>query len=169
MKTQILIFLTTGLIVASSTAALKASGEIKAGVGKVVITPMQDMWLAGYASRNKPSEGKVHELHAKALVLEDETGARTVLVTSDLIGVSASLVNQTANLAREKFQLPRERLMVTVSHTHCGPALHDRLQQMYGLDETQSRLLEDYSKTLPDLFLNVIERALNNLEPCRLE
>jgi hypothetical protein len=92
-----------------------------------------------------------------------------VLVTSDLIGVPAALANFTANLAREKFHLPRERLMVTVSHTHCGPVLQDRLQHMYGLDATQTRLLEEYSKTLPDLFLKAIESALNNLEPCRLE
>ena len=142
---------------------------MKAGVGKVVITPKQDMWLAGYASRTKPSEGMLHDLHAKALALEDETGARTVLMTSDLIGVPAALVNDTAARAREKFQLPRERLMITVSHTHSGPVLQDRLQHMYGLDETQTRLLTEYSKTLPDLFLKAIESALNDLQPCRVE
>jgi neutral/alkaline ceramidase-like enzyme len=169
MKTPTLTCLAIGLIGLSSTVPIRGAGEIKAGVGKVVITPNQDMWMAGYASRKKPSEGKIHDLHAKALALEDETGARTVLVTSDLIGVPASFVNYTANLAREKFHLPRERLMVTVSHTHCGPVLQDRLQNMYSLDETQTRLLAEYSKTLPDLFIKAIEGALNNLEPCRLE
>src|SRR5689334_92486 len=125
MRRQMLTCLAFGLTAIFSTVTLRASGEIKAGVGKVVITPKQDMWLAGYAARTKPSEGKVQDLYAKALALEDETGARTVLVTSDLVGIPASLVNQTANLAREKFHLPRERLMVTVSHTHCGPVLHD--------------------------------------------
>jgi hypothetical protein len=44
----------------------------KAGVAKVVVTPETSMWMAGYASRNKPSEGKVHDLHVKALALEDQ-------------------------------------------------------------------------------------------------
>jgi len=169
MRTQTLTCVAIGVIGLLWTAPARGAGEMKAGVGKVVITPKQDMWMAGYAARTKPSEGKLHDLYAKALVLEDETGARTVLVTSDLIGVPASLVNHTANLAREKFQLPRERLMVTVSHTHSGPVLQDRLQHMYGLDETQTRLLEEYSQTLPDLFLKAMESAINDLQPCRVE
>jgi neutral ceramidase len=169
MRTQILTCLAIGVIGLLFAVPVRGAGEIKAGVGKVVITPMHDMWLAGYASRTKPSEGKLHDIYAKALALEDETGARTVLVTSDLIGVPAALVNDTANRARDKFQLPRERLMVTVSHTHSGPVLQDRLQHMYGLDETQTRLLTEYSKTLPALFLQAIASALNDLQPCRAE
>ncbi len=169
MRTRTLTYFTIGLIGILAAAPARAAGDLKAGVGKVVITPTQDMWLAGYASRTKPSEGKLHDLYAKALAFEDDTGARTVLVTSDLIGVPAALVNDTAARAREKFQLPRERLMVTVSHTHSGPVLQDRLQHMYGLDETQTRLLEAYSKTLPGLFLQAIERALHDLQPGRVE
>ncbi len=169
MRKQTLTCLAIGMIGILSAGPVCGAGEMKVGVGKVVITPTQDMWLAGYASRSKPSEGKLHDLYAKALALEDETGARTVLVTSDLIGVPAALVNDTANRAREKFQLPRERLMITVSHTHSGPVLQDRLQHMYGLDETQTRLLTEYSKTLPDLFLKAIASALNDLQPCRVE
>ncbi|MHC4567864.1 MAG: neutral/alkaline non-lysosomal ceramidase N-terminal domain-containing protein, partial [Planctomycetota bacterium] len=43
----------------------------KAGVASVVITPEKSMWMAGYAARKAPSEGKVHDLWAKALALED--------------------------------------------------------------------------------------------------
>ena len=41
----------------------------KAGLAKVVITPEKPIWMSGYASRNKPSEGKIHDLYAKALAL----------------------------------------------------------------------------------------------------
>jgi hypothetical protein len=56
----------------------------KAGVAKVTITPEHLMWMSGYADRNKPAEGKLHDLWAKALVLEDPNGRRCVLVTMDL-------------------------------------------------------------------------------------
>ncbi len=49
----------------------KPETEWKAGVASVVITPEEPMWMAGYASRDKPSEGKTHDLFAKALALED--------------------------------------------------------------------------------------------------
>ena len=42
--------------------------------------------MAGYAGRTKPAEGKLHDLHAKALALEDAGGRRLVLVTTDLLG-----------------------------------------------------------------------------------
>src|SRR6516225_3153270 len=63
----------------------------RAGVGKAAITPKQPVWMAGYGARTKPSEGAVHDLWAKALVLEDATGRKAALVTLDLCGISPDL------------------------------------------------------------------------------
>ena len=68
--------------------------EWKAGVASVVITPEQTMWMAGYAARTKHSEGKIHDLHAKTLALEDFQGTRLVIVTVDLIGIPRSMRDQ---------------------------------------------------------------------------
>ena len=61
------------VVAASLGMSLSAAGQTddawKAGVATVVITPERSMWMAGYAARNKPSEGKIHDLHAKALAL----------------------------------------------------------------------------------------------------
>jgi neutral ceramidase len=51
------------------------------------VTPQKMLWMAGYAARKKPAEGKVQELFAKALALQDEQGNKLVFVTLDLIGV----------------------------------------------------------------------------------
>ena len=51
--------------------------EFKAGVGRADITPAGPIRLAGYASRNKPSEGVYQHLFSKALALQDSTGAVT--------------------------------------------------------------------------------------------
>ena len=56
----------------------------KAGVASVIITPEESMWMAGFAARTRPSEGKLHELWAKALVFEDAAGKKAVLITTDL-------------------------------------------------------------------------------------
>ena len=47
-----------------------AETEWKAGVAKVVITPKEPMWMAGFAARSKPAEGTAQDLFAKALALE---------------------------------------------------------------------------------------------------
>ena len=82
--TRILILAT--LLVTTPLAAQDPTSW-KAGVATTIVTPDTPMWMAGYASRNKPSEGKVHDLYAKALALESNDGQRLVIVTLDLISV----------------------------------------------------------------------------------
>jgi len=61
----------------------QAPGKWSAGVARVMITPTEPIFLKGYGSRTKPSEGVRQDLYVKALALRDETGATSVLVTSD--------------------------------------------------------------------------------------
>jgi hypothetical protein len=73
----------TPLLIASSSAIAQQS-EWKAGIAKVAITPEQPVWMAGYASRSRPSEGKVHDLYARALALQDKRGSRVVIKVHEL-------------------------------------------------------------------------------------
>ncbi|MBI3119373.1 MAG: neutral/alkaline non-lysosomal ceramidase N-terminal domain-containing protein, partial [Candidatus Hydrogenedentes bacterium] len=159
---------TATVLVSCTTASLAAAQDMKVGVGRQVITPEKPMWLAGYASRIAPSEGKVHDLWAKALAFEDETGARAVIVTTDLLTMPAVLAHAVAAQVQERWNIPRERLMLTASHTHCSPVIQDGLVNMYGLDETQAALVGEYSEGLRVLIAASIEQALQNLEPCLL-
>ena len=88
------------------------------------------MWLAGYGNRDHPAEGKVHDLHVKALALEDPAGGKLVLLASDLVGLPRALSEAVAGEVTKRTGLPRERLMLTCSHTHCGPVLRNALADM---------------------------------------
>src|SRR3989339_2015571 len=66
---------------------IQTSTTWKAGVARVKITPEEHMWMAGYAFRNKPSEGKLTDLWAKALILEDAGGKRAVMISLDLVAI----------------------------------------------------------------------------------
>jgi hypothetical protein len=147
----------------------RAAEEWKAGAGSVVITPEQDMWLSGYASRKAPSAGKIHDLHAKAIVFEDAGGAKSAIVTTDLIGMTKALSDETARIVKEKFGIPRERLMVTASHTHCGPVLGGSLEVMFDLDAEQSRRVAEYTRALPGKMADAVARAVADLGEARLE
>src|SRR5262245_30496614 len=109
----------------------------KAGVAKVVITPEKPMWMSGYASRTKPAEGTLTELWAKALALEDAGGKRGVLITMDLVGIDRTLSQHVCAELQKRHKLPREAIILSVSHTHCGPVIRGNLDTMYDLDETQ--------------------------------
>src|SRR6266851_8087057 len=84
----------------------------KAGAAKVSITPSQPIWLAGYDSRTKPSEGVLQDINAKALALQDDSGATTVLVTLDLVGVAPSITDAIVKRASQRLGIPRERLLL---------------------------------------------------------
>ncbi|HZY83980.1 MAG TPA: neutral/alkaline non-lysosomal ceramidase N-terminal domain-containing protein [Gemmataceae bacterium] len=149
-------------------AAEPAPVAWKAGVAVRVITPEGPQWMAGYGNRNKPSEGKLTELYVKALALEDPKGGRLVLLTSDLVGVPRSLSVAVAEEVRKRTGLPRERLMLTVSHTHCGPVLRDSLSDMYDMPAELAAKVGPYTNQVRDRMVEVIVRALADLKPAAL-
>lgn len=142
----------------------------KAGVATVVVTPSQSMWMAGYASRTKPSEGVLSELHAKALAIEDSAGTRAVIVTADLISIPRPLRQQVAKAVAEKYRLDPKGLLLNCSHTHCGPVVRDDLEMsvMYPLEPEQRRRVESYFVELRDKLIAVIGVALEDLQPAKL-
>ncbi|MBA4066714.1 MAG: hypothetical protein C0501_24015 [Isosphaera sp.] len=163
---RLLLCLVGSALAASAPAADPA---YKAGVATAVITPEKPMWMAGYASRNKPAEGTRHDLYAKALCLEDAAGKRLVLVTTDLIGIPRYLAEEVSAEAAKQFGLKRDQLMLTASHTHCGPVLRENLIDMYGLTPEEAAKVAAYSKKLKADLVGVIGAAVKNLGPAALK
>ena len=98
------------------------AADFQAGVARVKITPPQPFWMSGYAARTHPSDGLYQDLWAKALALRDGEGHQAVLVTTDLIGLPRALSDEVAERVRRRFKVEREALVLSSSHTHCGPA-----------------------------------------------
>jgi hypothetical protein len=147
---------------------VRSADTWKGGVAVQVITPAEPMWLAGYANRTKPAEGKEHELYVKALALQDPDGGKMVLLTADLIGIPRSLSESVAAAVQKKTGLKRERLMLTISHTHCGPVVADNLSAMYQMPEAERRKIGPYTDKLREWMVQVIVKALDNMKPATL-
>src|SRR4051794_23918623 len=125
-----------------------ASAGWKAGVARVEITPKEPMWMAGYASRNHPSEGAVHPLWAKALALQDPAGKKAVLVTLDLCGIGRDLSSLVCDGALKRLGLQRDQVVLSCSHTHSGPVVGTNLITMYKIDDAQRARIADYARFL---------------------
>ncbi len=163
-ETLILVLLFVILI---STNVI-AGDMIKIGVATVDITPEEKIWLAGYGNRNKPSEGVIHPLHAKAIAFEDESGSKAVIVTTDLIGLHRELTEEIASRVRDELGIPRARLMLTSSHTHTGPILYASNLQMFDLSEKEWKTIADYTGFLKRALFKVIQNSILDLSPCSL-
>jgi neutral ceramidase len=148
--------------------ALAAEPLWKAGVAKANITPTEPLWMAGYGGRDKPAQGKLMDLWIKVLALEDARGRRAVILTSDTLGIPRSIYKNITAAAKEKFGLEPAQLMLSASHTHCGPVLRGALYDMYPLDDDQRSRIEKYSAELERKIVEAIGRALADLAPARL-
>ncbi len=145
----------------------------KAGVAKTIITPQQSMWMSGYAARTKPSEGKVHDLRAKALALEDPQGTRIVIITVDLLGISRPMRDWLEKQVNQQYKLPPESLLVNSSHTHCGPVIRETRYSiygntLYGLSPEQIKQTERYVEDLQEKLAKLVGRSIEDLAPARL-
>ena len=141
----------------------------KAGTAKADITPKKPIWMAGYGGRTKPSEGTLHPLWAKALALEDAKGNRAVIISTDTLGMTASIyANLKTRLAKEH-KLQPEQIMLNASHTHTGPVLRGGLYDIYPLNVAHIKRIEEYSARLENEIVRITGQALKNLEPVTLK
>ena len=140
----------------------------QAGVAKVDITPAEPVPLAGYGGKTRLSERVEHPIWVKALALRDETGATSVIVTSDLVGLSDKMVARIAGAALEKYGVTRERLILNTSHNHSCPVTEDVLWLYYEFTPEEAAVKDRYTTELYDRYDQVIGAAIADLAPAEL-
>jgi len=160
-------FLLSALLPVFSVGPMLADG-FKAGTASHVITPSEPLWMAGYANRNKPCDTKRHDLRVKALAVEDPAGNRCVLLTSDLCGIPRSLSEPVCAEVMKRTGLKREQIMLTCSHTHCGPVVQDNLSDMYDMTPEQPEKIRGYTDHLRGWMVETIAAAVKDLKPATL-
>src|SRR5690554_1556136 len=136
----------------------------KAGVATATITPQESMWMAGYAARDRPSEGTLHDIWAKALALEDADGNLAVLVTTDLVGIRQTLSNQIRDRLQASYGLERHQVILNSSHTHTGPET-ESIRHKFNLDKNQLDKIDRYATNLGDKIVDLVGEALKSREP----
>jgi hypothetical protein len=110
-----LIFL---LFIATAAGNQQASTEgWKVGVSRTINTPEELIWMAGYNSRDHPSEGTLVDLWAKVLAIEDANGEKVVLVTTDLLGIPRKMSDNISNQIAIKYGLTRSQIILSFIHS----------------------------------------------------
>jgi Neutral/alkaline non-lysosomal ceramidase, N-terminal len=155
-------------LAAALALATTALADFKAGTASKVITPTEPLWMAGYSSRTKPCDKKHHDLWVKALAIEDGAGNRCVLLTSDLCGIPRSLSEPVCAAVMKQMGLKREQILLSCSHTHCGPVVRDNLFDMYDMPADQPDKIRAYTDKLRDWMIETIVAAVKDLKPAKV-
>lgn len=166
---RIVCFLFVSVVLMASASSLSADDTWQAGVATKIITPPQFMWMSGYASRDKPAQGKIHDLYAKALMLQDPAGRSCVIVTLDLVGIDRKTSQSICESIQKSLGLERSQVALATSHTHSGPVVGTNLLAMYSLDEVNQKLVQEYTSFLIDSVVSVAKEAKANLAPAVLK
>lgn len=156
------------LIALFNTKVCGQSKDWKAGVARVIITPDRPQWLAGYGGRDQVSEGKIVDLWAKALAIQDENGKKSVLVTADLVGIPKKLSDHIRDQVKIKYNLSRSQIAINTSHTHTGPVLSDALVSIYPVNASQQKDIDQYTVQLGEKIIALVGKALSSMEPAKL-
>lgn len=97
------------------------STGLRAGFGRVDITPPVGVGLTGNGPEGRRARGYRLRLYARVLLLEDSGGNRIALVVADLPLGSALLHRRVAALTAAADSVGLDRLVIAVTHTHSGP------------------------------------------------
>lgn len=149
----------------SSLAVADSAPNWTAGIAKKKITPAEPMWMSGYASRTRPAEGTLHELWAKALIVQDADGNQHAFVSLDLVGIGRDISTDVCKALEQKCGLQRSQVSLFTSHTHTGPVVGGNLGSMYFVDEAQQKKIDGYADFLKSAIVEVVQKALNDRHP----
>ncbi len=135
----------------------KSESVLRAGFGKIDITPDEPVKLYGYASRKTYSEGVHDPLSARVAVFENN-GKKVILVSSDLGSYGSDVYEVFRKNILEKFKLQESELFLSTIHSHSSPILSVN-------KETGDPNNIRYTEKLNQKLLTAIGEAFNNLKP----
>jgi hypothetical protein len=96
--------------------------KIRAGVGRVTITPPVGIYLIGM-ERYDDSHGLRDDLYATALALSNGD-TETVLISLDVLSIHPELVRRVAEQVEAQLHIPAQNLLLCATHCHSGPATY---------------------------------------------
>ena len=160
-----------GPLSAISVDAKEAIASWQIGLSKVDITPTEPLRMAGYGSRNRPSEGIDSPLHVRCMAIQGDAQAEpSVLICVDTIGLPGSMTRSLALKLQQQHGLARDRIVFCSTHTHAGPDLISELSNIFATELTSEEIEAGtrYKQRLNEAILESATAALADLAPARL-
>ncbi len=131
--------------------------ELKAGFGRVNITPPMGIDIVGYFIKRN-ADGVLDELEANAVALA--LGDQKVLLMSvDHCGLFKSIIDGFKSAINEQTGVCIDAIYIHSTHTHTGPAIPEN---------TEDTLINKYRKTLCDKLVELAVMALADLKPAKM-
>ena len=148
-----------------AAGAFAAEPVFKVGFAQRDITPTAPMPMWGYGARHDLlSQGVLEPLFAKAIVIEAGHD-RLAIVGLDIgRGPTEAMMEQIRKEVADKAGV--DTVMISGSHSHHGPVIELTDKDDFGKGKFDDAVA--YSKRLPELLIEAIVEARDNLQPARM-
>ena len=130
---------------------------IRANTAEIIITP--PIGTTMLEPPGVPTTGSHDELCCRAIVFDDGK-QRVAIVTLDLLGMDAPMIQRTQRAIWEQTHIPATNVMLTATHNHSAPVTLD-----CGQDEYRNRAWEN---DLVQKIVDCVTQASQNLQPISL-
>ena len=129
---------------------------MRAGFGKVEITPPLGVELAGYGYYlGRTADQVLDPLFVRAAAFEQE-GKKYILASCDCLGLSREIVHDVEAALLKDCGIPSDHVTLVSIHTHTGPAM-----KYHG---GCGNVSPDYVRTVPGKIADACLTALNDLK-----
>jgi hypothetical protein len=159
------------LVILLLCACIARAEELQIGVAQIDVTPDYPIRLNGFAKRKTESDGVSGRIWVKALAFADAHEGPAILITTDNLGIPASIHAEIATRLGKQLGVKPERLTITATHTHSAPMLRGVANPIFGHDLTPeewdhiNRYTEDFTNALEAVAL----AAMKDAQPAKLE
>jgi hypothetical protein len=141
----------------SRELSAKVMATVKAGFGKVDITPRVGVELCGFGPYlNRHSTRVLEPLYARAMAV-DLDGARWVILSADLITFTPTLTQRIRAIVRDATGLSDDQIMMHATHTHAAPCT---IPELIGWGDPD----DPYLEILPRFVAKACIDAVNDLK-----
>jgi len=131
--------------------------NLKAGFGRVNITPPMGIFIRGYF-KPRYADGVLDELEINALALESGD-TKTLLISIDHCGIEQNLCSDYIKGISNATSVPEENIIISATHTHTGPALEK---------DSDVEIVREYTGFVARRIIDAAQFALDDLKDAKM-
>ncbi len=154
-----------------STACAQGQSVVyQVGVSKVDVTPDYPIRLNGFGFRREESEGVNQRIWVKALAISQEDEQPVILLTLDSLGIRLPMLDEVAARLKQKTGLPRERIVLSFSHSHTTPKVNGASDNIFSqaIPAAHQKHIDRYTGELAEAIERAALAAIESRKPSRL-
>lgn len=158
-------WLVIGVVVWAACGALADEAQFNVGFGQRDITPTAPVPMWGYGARHDLlSQGVLEPLMAKAIVIEAGDQRLAIMGLDIGRGPTEAMMEKIRKEVAQRAGV--DTVMISGSHTHHGPVIELTDEDGFGKGRFDDAVA--YAKRLPELLIEAIVEAADNLQPARM-